>query len=1510
MKKLFVVLFIKDKVFQYKIDELIQNTVNGFVDSSFATGETNIYLPIQIKGDKYNIVNTSPFYQIKFNGAKVEDIEINGGDYFLFKGEYIKYSALFMDYNNLCLSHKVYHLGKSNIFLGNSSNVNIIIDSNIYVPGRCAVIKTSKDGKKQIENLSDVVGVYVNRKFVKTCDLNDGDEIYIMGVSLFYYSDLLVIPSNIKTKDLEENKFTEKDILPNVSTDSSIFSRGPRIVNWKELSEKIVIDAPPGLQNAKETPFLLMVGPSLTMSIAMFVSLGSTISNAVASNNAASVISSGAMALSMLCGAILWPILLRKYNKKQQQDTNKLIRKKYGEYLVEQENKIVATQKKRLQLLESLMPSPSALSKIIENKKNVWERSISDEDFLNVRIGKGVIPFGDIITVPTKTFSVEENELLDQAINLKDKYMMLKDAPISFSLMENKVCGIVEQSYELLKTIVTNIIALHSPEDVKMVFIYNSSHIVDLKWVNDLPHVWSNNRQERYIATTKEEAKTVFASLDELLFDRINSQQKKEHLPHYIFFVLDDNMISDFTFRNHLINPNNTIGISSIFFGEEYNGIPKECVVTVQKIKNSNSGNLYIKNGIKMEKKAFVVDFIDDKTVKANIENINKIKIKAEKTALSVPNRVSFLDLYKVGNVKGLEILNHWGTNASDKTLAAPIGIKAGSEVFSLDIHEKSHGCHGLIAGSTGSGKSEFIQAYILSMMINYSPNEVNFVLVDFKGGDMARPFLKTPHLSATISNLSENTLHRALISLEAEVKNRQEKLNIAAEELNVDKIDINSYHKYFKEKKLKQPLPHLIIIIDEFAQLKAQHPEFMSKLVDIAQVGRSLGLHLILATQRPSGLVDPQIWSNSRFKISLKVLDKQDSVDMIGRPDAAMIKNPGRAYIRIGYDEIFELVQSGYSGADYVAQNHYIDENSIMINMINYPGEYVRSAKKPMKVVRSSKTQLEEVVAVINEMGKFINYNTKKLWLPPLPSELLLEECVGEPMNFDYKKVDKDLFTPIICGKMDIPESQQQIPFKIDFLKEGHLLVFGSSGVGKSTLIQTIMYSMALKYSPSLFNTYILDCNGGSLGNLKTMPHCKTYLTAENQQEANELFSKLLEIISERRKEFSKNHCANFESYIRLSKNKMPMIMFVIDNYSEFREQLGSYEMDMIKVIAAARSCGIYIVITATSRNIIPMKIAEQVSNMIVLNMNDPRAYGDILDVRGGIIPDYGKGRAVVQRNKKLIEIQLAVPYHTNNETLRINWMEKVYKSMSDVYCVREKKVQEKKKEEVPVVPAQIKKEDSEQVNKAKKLAALILGKDINTKGIKGFDFNESPRIFVGIKENREVINIINKNINKFLSGNTIYVITSNDDIKENEKIKIVPDIDTFISEYCESKEMQEKSVLIIDDFYKLYEKISDEALSKFEKALRNNNDMKILTYDNMTKLAELESTELHIHLIKVNCGVIVGGNLDDNKIFVTNKKLFEIDALVRQRYLSDNQALIYDLNSKITSSITIEGV
>ena len=237
-----------------------------------------------------------------------------------------------------------------------------------------------------------------------------------------------------------------------------------------------------------------------------------------------------------------------------------------------------------------------------------------------------------------------------------------------------------------------------------------------------------------------------------------------------------------------------------------------------------------------------------------------------------------------------------------------------------LNLHEKVHGPHGLIAGTTGSGKSEFIITYVLSLAACYPPDQVAFVLIDYKGGGLAGAFdnerFRLPHLAGTITNLDGAAISRSLVSIKSELKRRQDAFNRAREATGEATMDIYKYISYYLRVVLSEPIPHLFIVADEFAELKQQEPEFMDELMSAARIGRSLGVHLILATQKPSGVVNDQIRSNMRFKVCLKVADAGDSKEMIGRADAAEIREPGRFYLLVGFNEYFTGGQAAYAGA------------------------------------------------------------------------------------------------------------------------------------------------------------------------------------------------------------------------------------------------------------------------------------------------------------------------------------------------------------------------------------------------------------------------------------------------------------------------------------------------------------------------------------------------------------------------------------------------------------------
>lgn len=1506
MNNFFVTLFIGDRYFQYRLDELIANSSNGYINEEFE-GNCKLYLPVQIKDDKYVIQNDSSIWSVRHDGSLVSDeCEIKHGDYYFISGKGVSFALLVMDFSRVKLSSVIYSLDEKTVFMGRSNDMNIVLDLNGNISRKTAAIHLEKDGSYTIEDLSGKTGVYVNGNRVASQKLNAGDEIYIMGTTMVYLNGAIVVPSDIKTNGL--NVTDELELVSATDEDDEHeYTRTPRILKSCETGT-ISIDPPTTVQKTKEIPLMLSIGPSLTMSVAMLASLGISVSNALANGQIASVVTSGAMCVGMLAGSMLWPNLLRKYNSEQAAANERKRIERYTAYLSDKENEIRLKYERNARVLrENLMPSPDTLLEFAEKQnRRLWERTPKDKDFLSIRLGVGERDFEIRLNAPKKTFTLDDDALIDNAVALSEKYKTLHNAPISVSLIENRVVGVVGESQSVANIIITNIVTLHAPDEVKLVLIYNPRKGDELGWAMNMPHVWSDDRRQRYVATSGEEAENLLSQLGEYITNRETRLSKNDvRVPHFVFLVMNDELIKNSPYRRFMINSESNIGVSLIFFGSRFSDIPKECGAIIQ--KDADTCGIYIRDKNENRLVKFKADNIIHTQMTELVSSINKIKLPSSRISEGIPERITFLDMYKVGNIDSLKILNRWRTNTSEKSLAAAIGVKAGGEVFSLDIHEKHHGCHGLVAGTTGSGKSEFLQAYILSMMINYSPNEVAFVLVDFKGGDMARPFLKSPHLAATISNLSGNTLYRALVSLQAEVKSRQNIFNISAEQLGIDKLDINSYQKYFKENKLEHPLPHLVIVIDEFAQLKTQHPEFMAKLIDIAQVGRSLGIHLILATQRPSGVVDPQIWSNSRFKVCLKVLDKQDSMDMINRSEAALIKQPGRGYVQVGYDEIFEQIQSGYSGADYVAQSEYVDEQSVSVKLVNDSAETIRKAKKQMGGIKSSRTQLEEAVSAIAATGVAVGLKTKQLWLPPLPEQLLLENISGDECRFATEKWDKGDLDGVICGVADMPEVQAQRPFIVDLVKNGHLVIYGSSGTGKSALVQTILFGYALKYSPKSFNVFVLDFGGGGLSGIAEMPHCAEYSDGSSDS-VDEILNKLQAAMVERRKLFVENKVANYESYISQNKNELPIITVVLDNYSAFREKLYKCEDRLVQLVSGARSCGIYLIVTGNSKGGVYYKITEQISSKIVLNMNDSGAYRDILNVPIAISPESCKGRGLTIVDKKAVEVQFALPFNCEDDSVRTKMIQSEYGEMAKfskrpIYGVPE--IAEELCEEKKAVELYQPKQSPaiEPIDTASD--ACVLGNEVKTHRLIGFSLEDNKRVFVCKKNNRNCVTQILNNI----AENTlrpIYLITDEAPKGITDTIRIVDDIDEFISEGYSGGKLDD-SVVCIDGFCRFFDRISDEALSMFENALKNECKHTIITFDDMQRINDYRDTGLFVSLVRTDIGMVIGGGVDDALAGNLTSKIYEINKWQREKELPLGQAFVYF--NGMCSDITLLG-
>lgn len=1266
-----VTFFIGKRIFSKMLSDVIKNRENFLFYKAIGLPE-DFVLPFFLE-DRDNFLvyivkqNNDEKYNASLNGQPCKEHVISNGDYINFKssdGSKI-FKLLFIATSEIQIGYKKYSVSNvSKIFIGRNETNDISYNLNDFISrDKHAAIRIDDKGNAYIEDLKRSIGIYVNGYLVNSKKLELFDEIFIMGLSIVYLGKFIAI-RNLGFKCLLKNidSLIVKTPIAKVK-DEKYFVRTPRILKSLD-NDEIEIDAPPNPPTLDKMPAILILGPSATMFTVMLASLGVSASNALSTGNTASLIVSCIMAGGMFMGSLFWPTLLRKYQQKMILLEDKHRKNRYTAYIADIENKLIEKTERAVRLLNEIFnPAPEALYSLLDNDKNklrLWERSNEDKDFLSIRLGLGNRPFDVKIKVPKQGFQLYEDDMRELPIKLSNKYGTLSGVPSTINIANNNTIGIIgdyDKIQIILKEIILNIVSLHSYDEVKMVIVAPPNQVSDYEMFKNIPHIWSNDKKIRYFATNPEEVHFIFNAIDDVVKERENLRVESVEImpiPHYVLIVTESFLIEKEALLRYIYDTNNKVGVTTIFAYGDITKLPKSCNTIIQ--SDSTRNGYYIKNENENKLQSFILDKIDEDKFSMFINDLSHLLVKRDSRTLGIPERISFLQVYKVGNVDSLEIERHWENNNSSKSLAAPIGVMAGNEVFNLDIHEAYHGCHGLVAGTTGSGKSEFLQSFILSLSINYSPREVAFVLVDFKGGDMARPFIaKTstpalPHLAATISNLSGNILYRALVSFEAEIKSRQRLFNEAAATLEIDKLDINSYHKYFKAGKLSTPLPHLIIIIDEFAQLKTQQPDFLTQLINIAQVGRSLGIHLILATQKPSGLVDPQIWSNSRFKICLKVADKQDSLDMINKPDSALIKNPGRLYVQVGYDEIYECVQSGYSGADYIPTINYMSDDSITVHMTDNTANPINSAKLNLSGNKTDKTQLEAIVSDITSIGKKKNLFVKPLWLDVLPEKIILK-------NLSKVFQNRGLCTTTV-GLVDYVRTQEQKSLTFDLSKTGNIGIYGASGTGKTTFLQTLIYSLVIdyKYKPTELNIYAMDFGGRNLGYIEILPHTGGIIFADEENKISELSSILHDIIDERKRLFAENNCGTFTDFRSVNAQPLPAIVVLIDNFASFHEKYLELSESFFDIIGSGNTFGIYFIITGNTRNSIYYKVTEHISTYFTFKMNDPSNYFDIHNIRPPIVPEDINGRGITVIDKEIVEFQSALACDGNNESERIS--------------------------------------------------------------------------------------------------------------------------------------------------------------------------------------------------------------------------------------------------------------
>ena len=677
---------------------------------------------------------------------------------------------------------------------------------------------------------------------------------------------------------------------------------------------------------------------------------------------------------------------------------------------------------------------------------------------------------------------------------------------------------------------------------------------------------------------------------------------------------------------NYKIN----LGFGLIIENDTLSNIPDQAIGFISVTENKSG---MFTNNLKIDDKLdFSVDFTTQYSSYSCAQLLANIPIMLDKGKYELPKSLSFLEMYQVGKVEQLNSLDRWNSNNPTNSLSVPVGIDQNGEIFKMDIHEKAYGPHGLIAGTTGSGKSEWIITFILSLAVNYNPDELQFVLIDYKGGGLAMSFenkelgIKLPHLAGTVTNLDKSAINRSIDSMESELKRRQSIFNDAREKLKEGQMDIYKYQQFYRKGLVDTPLSHLLIICDEFAELKQQQPEFMDQLISISRIGRSLGVHLILATQKPSGVVNDQIWSNSRFKVCLRVQDRTDSNEILKKPDAAFLKQVGAFYLEVGNDEYYNLGQSAWAGAKYFPSDvvtHEVDQSVQHIDnvgtIINY---YDRDDHKEVKDEESQGEELLNIVKYIDSISKDEYYVKQQLWLPNIPEMIYLSE-IKKKYNFAPKKLN---FTTVI-GEYDEPRNQEQNMLTIN-LEDGNIAIVGQPGSGKELLLSTIIFSSITEHTPAEINYYILDFGAETLRKFSKFPHVGEVVFQSDMERVGGVIQLIAEEY-EKRKQLFQDYNGSLKYYNEHSGEQLPLICLVINAFDVFSEMLSRIVESLNALYRDAPRYGIIFILSASAQNTFRPRILQYFNRFILLNLQDELQYRSLANCRKGLVPSnlYGRG-------------------------------------------------------------------------------------------------------------------------------------------------------------------------------------------------------------------------------------------------------------------------------------------
>lgn len=865
-------------------------------------------------------------------------------------------------------------------------------------------------------------------------------------------------------------------------------------------------------------------------------------------------------------------------------------------------------------------PRTDQLLEVARDPARRWERRPSHEDFLAVRLGTGTVPLAAGLTLDADTGPLNDFDpvCLQAAQELRERYATLSEQPIVLALREVgqlSVVGRAAARRALATNLVTQVAALHGPHDVQVAVVRSDEAAPAWDWVKWLPHVLDQQpldgdvparRITSSVATMVEQlAPDLETRLDRHARARGDAAGQRSHL----VVVVDHDGL---TAGHHLESPDPSVSLADL--GVHVVSLvdtPRAEPETVDtRVEIAPDGSV---TGSRWTE-PFRLDVLPESVESTIARQLSGLRLTVEDSGDDgdLVDSVGLPEILGVDDPATLDLRRTWRPRAQRELLRVPIGVGATGRTVMLDIKESAHGGmgpHGLVVGATGSGKSEMLRTLVSSLIIGHSPDRLAMMLVDFKGGATFAPLEGVPHLAGMITNLQDDLtlVDRMRDALYGEMQRRQEVLKKAGNLPNVtayqDKIDAG---------EPLETLPHLLVIVDEFSELLTAKPDFAELFVAIGRIGRSIGVHLLLASQKLETGKIRGLESHLSYRIGLRTFSESESRDAIGVPDAYHLPpEPGGGYLKVD-TTVFERFKAAMVSDPYVPPS---DGPRTVVPVVpfvatNGLGHWLASQSSGPsagQVDGEAEGDASVLDVIARQLADSGAAQARQVWLDPLPPRMVLSDVADLEERGPVGSMSAAL------GKVDDAGKQRQFPLEWDFTGGGsNLVVIGSPATGKSVLLTSLIGSLALRYAPGDVVVYAIDFGGGQLHGLKDLPHVASVTGRTDPEMINRTVNDVMTVL-EARESLFREHGLTSMRQLREARadGRVPAdvpgdVFLVVDGWGVFRDEYDHLEQAIGDIAARGQNYGVHVVLTITQGLQVRMRMQAAFGGQLALRLND----------------------------------------------------------------------------------------------------------------------------------------------------------------------------------------------------------------------------------------------------------------------------------------------------------------